>query len=59
MASSPISRISRRTRLRLTPSPRSTSQTVSRRLPRNGWAVYSSSISRISRKFSAVSGTGS
>src|SRR5262249_9460023 len=54
-----MTRISRRTRLRLTSSPCSISHFVSRRLPRNGWAVYSPSMSRISRRFSGVSGTPS
>src|SRR5919202_315408 len=39
-------RISRCTRLRLTSSPCSISHRVSRRLPRNGWAVYSWSRGR-------------
>jgi hypothetical protein len=42
----------------MTGSPCPASQAVSRRLPRNGWAVYSWSISRISRKFSAASPAG-
>jgi len=54
-----MTRISRCTRLRLTASPCSISHFVSRRLPRNGWAVYSWSISRISRKFSSASAAGS
>src|SRR4029453_13087281 len=54
-----MTRISRCTRLRLTASPRSQSHWVSRRLPRNGWAVYSWSISRIRRRLSAVSAAGS
>src|SRR5271166_4824792 len=59
MASKPMSRMSRCTRLRLTSSPWLVSHTVIRRLPKNGWAVYSSSMSRISRKFSGVSPAGS
>ncbi len=38
---------------------RSPSQTTKRRLPRNGCRAYSSSISRISMRFSALSPTGS
>src|SRR5262245_46559219 len=54
-----MSRSSRCTRLRLTASPCPISHFVSRRLPRNGWALSSSSSSSIRRRFSAVSAAGS
>jgi len=47
-AAMPILRISRRTRLRLTDRPSACSSSVIRREPRNGHAVNSSSIRRIS-----------
>jgi hypothetical protein len=58
-AAIPISRISRCTRLRLTVSPSARSIAVSRREPRNGQAMNSASIRRISaRSPSSLAGAG-
>src|ERR1700689_3846604 len=58
-ASRPIKRISRCTRLRLTLCPFCRSQDLMPRLPRNGWSVYSLSISALSARFAADSVAGS
>ena len=58
-ASIPINRISRCTRLRLTVSPSARSIAVIRREPRNGQAMNSASIRRISaRSASSLEGRG-
>jgi len=55
-AAMPIRRISRCTRLRLTGRPCARSITAIRREPRNGQAVNSSSIRRISDRSSSLAG---
>jgi hypothetical protein len=57
-ASIPILRISRCTRLRLIVTPSSLSIRAIRREPRNGHAVNSSSIRRISVRSSSLAGSG-
>jgi len=57
-AAIPILRINRRTRLRLMAWPSARSITVIRREPRNGQAVNSSSIRRISARSSSSLAAG-